>query len=149
MAEIYNRLLLQVASIIVKSGLTVDNTNWAQAGVAVQKIVNDAITMAGSGYLTPAAAAAVYETIAHATSTYATQATVNSRLPLSTGTVFVSALPGTGGVTLPAVGTWAGIWNASSMGGYITDAASFGGATSATPIAVGYNNVQLFAVRTA
>jgi hypothetical protein len=35
MAEIYNRLLLQVASVIVKSGLTVDNTNWSQLADAV------------------------------------------------------------------------------------------------------------------
>lgn len=42
-AEIYNRLLLQVASVIVKSGLSIDNNNWAQLGDAVQAIANTAV----------------------------------------------------------------------------------------------------------
>jgi len=50
-AEIYNRLLLQVASVIVKSGLSIDNNNWAQLGDAVQQIANN---VAGS-YVTTSA----------------------------------------------------------------------------------------------
>lgn len=34
-AEIYNRILLQIASAIAGSGLTVDNNNWAQLGQAM------------------------------------------------------------------------------------------------------------------
>ena len=40
MAEIYNRLLLQVASVIVKSGIPINNANWTQLGEAVQAMVN-------------------------------------------------------------------------------------------------------------
>ncbi len=47
MAEIYNRLLLQIASCIDSSGIGLDNTNWAQLGPAVrahaQQIVNAAL----------------------------------------------------------------------------------------------------------
>ncbi len=35
MAEIYNRLLLQIASVIVKSGRPIDNSNWSQLADAV------------------------------------------------------------------------------------------------------------------
>ena len=47
MAEIYNRLMLQVASVIVKSGLTIDNANWAQLGTAVQNIANGSVQSLG------------------------------------------------------------------------------------------------------
>lgn len=44
MAEIYNRFLLERAALIQRSGLTVDNTNWAQMGDAIAKMI-----AAGSG----------------------------------------------------------------------------------------------------
>lgn len=46
MAEIYNRILLQIAATITASGLTVDNNNWAQMATAVVAIAENAATEA-------------------------------------------------------------------------------------------------------
>lgn len=43
MAEVYNRLYLQIASAIHASGLTIDNNNWAQLPQAVQKMIDTAL----------------------------------------------------------------------------------------------------------
>lgn len=46
MAEIYNRILLQIAATISVSGLTVDNNNWTQMATAVVSIAENAATEA-------------------------------------------------------------------------------------------------------
>jgi len=52
-SEIYNRLLLQVASTIAYSGLTIDNDNWAQLPYAVQQIATNVVNSAlGAGFVT-------------------------------------------------------------------------------------------------
>jgi len=48
MAEIYNRLLLQMAATIQVSGLAIDNNNWAQLAEAVSKIADDAAAAAAT-----------------------------------------------------------------------------------------------------
>lgn len=63
-AELYNRLLLQVASVIAGSGLTIDNANWAQLLAAVQKIAHDA-------------AAGTYVTVANYMSDFAVHKVAN------------------------------------------------------------------------
>ena len=39
MAEIYNRILLQLQAVIVTAGLTVDHANWTQLGTAIQTMI--------------------------------------------------------------------------------------------------------------
>lgn len=39
-AEVYNRLLLQVAAVISAAGITIDNTNWTQLATAVKTLGN-------------------------------------------------------------------------------------------------------------
>lgn len=51
-AELYNRLLLQVASVIVTAGLTVDNTNWTQLSAGVKAIATQAAAAATSSIST-------------------------------------------------------------------------------------------------
>lgn len=52
-AEIYNRLLLQIAATIQYSGIGVDNNNWAQLPYAVLKIAQDVVNGAlGTGFVT-------------------------------------------------------------------------------------------------
>lgn len=147
MAEIYNRLMLQVASVIVKSGLSIDNNNWTQLGDAVQAIAN---ASAGAGG---------YETSAHAASTYATQATVTANkvitdalIALNASNTFVGQIVsgGTpGSLSLPAGGMWRGLW----VGRLPTDSASaLSSATGfdqagGTVIAPTYAPIQVFAVR--
>jgi hypothetical protein len=46
MAEVYNRVLLQIAATVSASGLTVDNNNWAQLATAVVAIAENAATAA-------------------------------------------------------------------------------------------------------
>lgn len=48
-AQIYNRLLLQIASTIDFSGLGIDNNNWAQLPYAVRKIAQDVVNSSLSG----------------------------------------------------------------------------------------------------
>lgn len=43
MAEIYNRLLLNIASTVTAAGITIDNNNWTQLPAAVKKIADDAV----------------------------------------------------------------------------------------------------------
>jgi hypothetical protein len=82
MAEVYNRILLQIAATIQGAGLTIDNTNWAQLLAAVQTIANTAASTAVSNVLT-----------------------------LNNTNVFVGQSSGsTAGVVLPNYGTWKGIW---------------------------------------
>ncbi len=155
MAEIYNRLLLQVASTIVHAGLTIDNTNWTQLSIAVQAIANNAVAgaVSGGGLETSAHAAATYETIVHAASTYQTLAAANALFTLTSTNVFVLSSGGAlGGVTLPAGGTWRGIWlGQNSVGvanGYITSSDIFTLA-GGTVVADTYYNVKVFATRIA
>lgn len=61
MAEIMNRLLLQVAAVISGSGLTIDNLNWTQLLAAVRKIALDT-TNAGA-YVTLAQYATDFATV--------------------------------------------------------------------------------------
>jgi hypothetical protein len=51
-AEVYNRLLLQIASVIVTSGLTIDNNNWAQLPAAIQAMISSAGYVLSSTYAT-------------------------------------------------------------------------------------------------
>lgn len=44
MAEIYNRVLLEIKATVVAAGLTIDNTNWTQLQVAIKKIASDAVS---------------------------------------------------------------------------------------------------------
>ena len=53
MAEIYNRLLLNVAATITAAGLTIDNNNWAQLPQAVSALVNQALTNFTGSITTP------------------------------------------------------------------------------------------------
>ncbi|MDP3228529.1 MAG: hypothetical protein Q8N13_11210 [Acidovorax sp.] len=53
MAEIYNRLLLQVAATIQKSGLAIDNTNWTQLAEAVSLIAASAAAAAAPKQIQP------------------------------------------------------------------------------------------------
>lgn len=53
MAEIYNRLMLNIASTIVAAGLTVDNNNWAQLPQAVSALVNQGLSNFASSISTP------------------------------------------------------------------------------------------------
>lgn len=46
-AEVYNRLLLAVASVIVQAGISIDHANWTQLATAVQTIANNAVSSAG------------------------------------------------------------------------------------------------------
>lgn len=41
MAEIYNRLLLERAAVILKAGLAIDNENWVQMAEAIEKLIDD------------------------------------------------------------------------------------------------------------
>lgn len=54
-AEIYNRLLLQIASTIDHSGIGIDNNNWAQLPFAVQQIAQNVVDASlGAGVVTTA-----------------------------------------------------------------------------------------------
>jgi hypothetical protein len=53
MAEVYNRLLLNVASTIVAAGLTLDQNNWTQLPQAVTALVNQALSGFTSSITTP------------------------------------------------------------------------------------------------
>jgi hypothetical protein len=53
MAEIYNRILLNLASVIVKAGLTPDHNNWAQLATGVETIANNVLSGFTSTIVTP------------------------------------------------------------------------------------------------
>lgn len=55
MAEIVNRVLLQIAGVIIGSGLTIDNTNWTQLLAAVNQC---ALNVANAGFVSTTAYAA-------------------------------------------------------------------------------------------
>lgn len=53
MAEIYNRLLLNIAATIVSAGIPLDQNNWTQLPQAVNALVNQALTGFTSSITTP------------------------------------------------------------------------------------------------
>lgn len=53
MAEIYNRLLLNVAATVVKAGLTIDNNNWTQLATAVETIASNVLAGFTGTIITP------------------------------------------------------------------------------------------------
>jgi len=119
MAEVYNRILLDLTATVASSGLTPDPTNWAQLPIAVQMI---ATTQAQ--FVVGNAMAGI--------------------LTLKSSNVFTQAnLSGTS-ITLPSTGTWEGIWIAlsNSSGSVFT-------AAGGTVITAGSSPFHLFAVRIA
>ena len=44
MAEIYNRVLLEIRAVTVAAGMTPDNTNWTQLQAAIKKIASEAVS---------------------------------------------------------------------------------------------------------
>ena len=44
MAEIYNRILLEIRAVVVAAGMTPDNTNWTQMQAAIKKIATDSVS---------------------------------------------------------------------------------------------------------
>lgn len=53
MAEIYNRILLNIAATVAKAGLTLDNNNWAQLATAVDTIAANRVSAFTSTIVTP------------------------------------------------------------------------------------------------
>lgn len=53
MAEVYNRILLQIAATIASAGITIDNNNWTQLPAAVTALVNQALSGFTSSITTP------------------------------------------------------------------------------------------------
>lgn len=53
MAEVYNRLLLNVAATISAAGLTIDNNNWTQLPAAVKAIADASVSAFTSTIVTP------------------------------------------------------------------------------------------------
>ena len=156
MAEIYNRILLQIAATIVGSGLTMDNNNWAQLFPAVTAIADARAAI--SGFLRPDVAAATYQTIVGAEGTYETltgsataiagvNATIASLLTLTSSNVFVGI--GTNNVVLPSAGTWRGfcIGNSGGYPLYSVFPNAIGG--SAVAPTGSFTNVECLALRIA
>lgn len=52
MAEIYNRVLLQIAATISASGISIDNDNWAQLPDAIKALAQSIISPSLSGLVT-------------------------------------------------------------------------------------------------
>ena len=53
MAEVYNRILLQIAATIASAGITIDNNNWTQLPQAINTLVNQGVASFTGSITTP------------------------------------------------------------------------------------------------
>jgi hypothetical protein len=148
MAEIYNRLNLQIASAIVGAGLTYDSTNWGQLYTAIQTIVNTGL-------------ATVPSLISGGNVAYATNSGYSATTaitPNSSGTnigawvVLGGNYTSGGGIpaVLPPGGTWAWFAQVIWDDGNVTAITSYAGVSAGgTTVATGGMGCQGFAWRIA
>lgn len=118
-AQLYNRLMLQVAAVVYTSGLVIDPDNWTQLALAVQTIANNAA--AGAVAALPAATTLIAGKVILSTSAEAVAGANTSKAVTPAALAAVIA-------TLPVPGSYAPLSHVGAGGAQHANAAPAGAA---------------------
>lgn len=137
MAEVYNRILLELKATVVYSGLAIDNTNWTQLYPAIKRIADASAAAAVSTLpVTPTVAPKSFMQITNLTTGGAITPGVIANVPFSSG---VQSSSGNVVSFSPAFGLTGTGLRVSKSGSYQINAS-----VTITNMQSGYNNVILF-----